>query len=121
MQYILFMILLTTAPGQSTPKPKRLYALQATQAIEFDTKEACIFAHDDIERSVSETDTVVIVSACYQKGGGEHQAAAEKSAADRAVTDKAVTDKSVTEKKLRPPSEGVVHFKTFKCLGPRCS
>ena len=119
MHYILFMILLTTAPGQSTPKPKRLYAMQATQAIEFDTREACIFAHDDIERSINETDTVVMVSACYQKGG-EPEGAAEKSAADKAVTDKAVTDKAITEKKP-PPSEGVVHFRTFKCLGPRCS
>ena len=106
MHYILFMILLTTAPGQSTPKPKRLYTVQTTQAIEFDTLEACKFAHDDIERSISQTDTVVMVSACYRKGGGESPVTADKPATDKSV--------SGDSPERTPAPERVFRFKTFK-------
>jgi hypothetical protein len=71
MHYILFMMLLMTAPGQSVEKSQRLYTLQTTQAIEFDDIDACTRARNDIEESVGKTDTVVMVSACYPKGSKE--------------------------------------------------
>jgi hypothetical protein len=68
MKYILFMILLVTPPGQSIPKKDRVYALQTTQTIEFDSPDACTIAQDEIRASLGITDTIIMVSRCLRKG-----------------------------------------------------
>jgi hypothetical protein len=68
MKYILFMILLVTPPGQSIPKKDRVYALQTTQTIEFDSPDACSIAQEEIKASLGITDTIIMVSRCLRKG-----------------------------------------------------
>jgi len=121
MHYILFMMLLTTAPGQSLAKPKRVYAFQTTQAIEFDDIDACTIARNDIEESIRKTDTVVMVSTCYPKGSDE--AAATEPAPKVMIPDQNAapmaapnnrptpTPSPTPDNKKRPPP--IKHFGTF--------
>jgi len=117
MHYILFMMLLITPPGQSQPKEERLYTLQTTQAIEFTSLDACSAAHDEIKRSVRQTDTIVMVSSCLAKGAEQSQ-----------VSEEAKPDKGIAGGPTVPPTDGAkpnavptpvqrlpnaVHFDTF--------
>jgi hypothetical protein len=123
MHYILFMMLLTTAPGQSIAKSKRVYALQTTQAIEFEDIDACTIARNDIEESISKTDTVVMVSTCYPKGSNEAAATAlgpKVTIPDHNATPMAVPNSPPTptptpsptpDSNKKPPL--IRHFNTF--------
>jgi hypothetical protein len=112
MHYILFMILLITPPGQSIPKSKRVYNLQTTQAIEFDTQDACIAAHDEIKSSIEITDTIALVSSCLPKGGQPAAALTDKKF-EQQPAEKDLQGQS-TEKRLEAPGTNrVIRFKTF--------
>src|SRR4051794_30303659 len=95
MHYILFMMLLITPPGQSQPKDERLYTLQTTQAIEFASLDACSAAHEDIKRSIRQTDTIVMVSSCLPKGAEPLQ-----------TSEEAKPDKGIAGGPTVPPSDG---------------
>ena len=112
MPYILFMMFLITAPGQTIPKDKRLYTLQSTHSMEFDSPQACAVARDSIAESVAITGTILLVSSCLPKGDVQ---AAVKGEADKQTTRK--PDAQFTDKKFVLPDgadkNGIIQFRTL--------
>jgi hypothetical protein len=68
MKYILFLMFFIAPPADPA---NRLWALQSTATMEFDSKEACDFAiNDKIIPSVKTTDTVGVFAWCFSKASG---------------------------------------------------
>jgi hypothetical protein len=81
LKYILFLMFLVAPPGKQNPD----WALQSTNAMEFNSLAACKDAAQDVLNSVSKTKTITLVAWCFETG----TAAAE-------------TDRALENRKLRP-------------------
>jgi hypothetical protein len=110
MQYILFMMFLITPPGQSIPKDKRIFLLQSTQSVEFDSSDACIVARDSIADSVAITDTILLVSSCLPKGQANKTAAPDAARVPSARAAPSAAEKS---RERQPDENGIIQFKTM--------
>lgn len=65
MKYLLFMMFFI-APPSDAPPDKKVWALQNTVSLQFDTKPACVDAIENkIIPSVKSTDTVSVFGWCF--------------------------------------------------------
>jgi hypothetical protein len=111
MQYILFMMFLITLPGQSIPKEKRLFTLQTTQSIEFDSADACTVARNSIADSVAITDTILLVSSCLPKGQLKSQTKDGEKHIEGGTSQ--FLEKKPERPRNSPDANGVIQFNTL--------
>ncbi len=79
--YILFLMFLTTPPG-NIKNPD--WALQSTTAIEFGNKSSCDAALAAIKKSIIEVPTIQLSAGCMPKGASANY--------DAKITDKPLAD-----------------------------
>lgn len=70
---VLFLMFFVTSTPPAPPGAKqlnRLWALQSTQSMTFDTKDACVTVGKTITASIAKTDTVTVRGWCFAEDTG---------------------------------------------------
>lgn len=68
MKYVLFLMFFVTPPGSPQPEAKKIWTLQSTAAMEFESEQTCISSGKDIRDSLRATDTLTVRGWCLPKG-----------------------------------------------------